>query len=144
MGEDKSIRTSCQLCDQPIEFPAKGLGMAVPCPHCGQATVLSEETELSQETEILTAGELKAAFAGTIARPRVSIFYQIALCLVAVFMILLPMIYIGFFALTGYGAYRYAIHAKVFLESFTGGLYVHTPSVAFFHDKWSFTRIVVR
>jgi Zn-dependent protease with chaperone function len=124
MDSEQLIRSSCRLCTQPIEFPAEGIGVTIACPHCGQSTVLSEESNLLQSTEVLTAGELKAAFAGAIPRSRVSIFYQIALFLVAVFMILLPMIYVGFIVLAGYGVYWYAIHAKVFLGGFIGGLYV--------------------
>ncbi|MGA2855102.1 MAG: M48 family metallopeptidase, partial [Verrucomicrobiota bacterium] len=124
MGEERLIRGSCQQCAQPIEFPADGAGMTATCPHCGQPTTLCEETDLSQRTEVLTAGELKAAFVAAIPRSRVSIFYQLALILVAVFMICLPIIYVGFVASTICGVYWYAVHAKVLFSGFAGGVYV--------------------
>src|SRR5476651_2509504 len=98
MEPEQLIRTSCQKCAQPIEFPAEGIGMTAACPHCGQMTVLCEDTNSSQPAEILSAGELKAAFAEAIPRSRISILYQLALFLVAIFMILLPIIYVGFVA----------------------------------------------
>jgi len=124
MEPEQLIRTSCQQCAQPIEFPAEGIGMTATCPHCGQITALSKETSFSQSTETLSAGELKAAFADAIPRSRISIFYQVALFLVAIFMIFLPIIYVGFVASAIYGVYWYAVHAKVFFDSFSGGVYI--------------------
>ena len=124
MDPEHLIRTSCQQCDQFIEFPAEGLGISISCPHCGETTILHEDATPPKSTETLSAGELKAAFAGTVSQPRISIFYQLALFLVAVIMILLPVIYVSFVALSAYGVYWYGTHAKVFLTSFTGGLYV--------------------
>lgn len=124
MEPEHLIRTSCQQCDQSIEFPAEGIGIEIPCPHCGQATILLEEVNSTKSDETLSAGELKAALTGTIPRPRVSFFYQLALFLVAVFMVLLPVIYAGLVILAAYGVYWYALHAKVLLAGFTGGLYV--------------------
>jgi hypothetical protein len=124
MGHEPSIRTSCQQCAQPIEFPAEGIGMTATCPHCGETTVLCEETNFSQPAEMLSAGELKAALADVIPRSRISIFYQMALFLVAIFMILLPIIYVGFVASAIYGVYWYAVHAKALFTSFGGGVHI--------------------
>jgi Zn-dependent protease with chaperone function len=124
MGQEQLTKTSCQLCKQPIEFPIEGLGITVACPHCGQNIILCEGTDLSQIVTSLTAGELKAAFTGAIPKSEVPIFYQIALFLVAIFMILLPLIYVSFVASVARGVYWYAVHAKVLLGGFTGGLYV--------------------
>src|SRR6267142_6107799 len=127
MGQDQSIRSSCQQCAQPIEFPAEGIGMTATCPHCGQMTemtVLCGETNFSQQTDLLSAGDLKAAFADAIPRSRISIFYQVALFLVAIFMILLPVIYAGFVASAIYGVYWYAVHARALFAGFGGGVHV--------------------
>jgi Zn-dependent protease with chaperone function len=124
MEPEHLIRGSCEQCDQSIEFPVEGIGASITCPNCGQTTLLCEETNPPKKSETLSAGELKDAFAGTIPQSRISLFYKLALFLVAIFMILLPVIYVGFVALSAYGVYWYGIHAKVFLTSFTGGLYV--------------------
>ena len=124
MEPERLIRSSCQQCAQAIEFPAEGVGMTATCPHCGRTTVLCEETNPMQPAEILSAGELKAAFADAIPRSRISIFYQLALFLVAIFMILLPIIYVGFVASAICGVYWYAVHAKVLFSGFAGGVYV--------------------
>ncbi len=125
MGQEQLVRGSCQQCAQPIEFPADGMGMTATCPHCGHATVLSEEANLSPQAEILSAGELRNALAGAIPRSRISPYYQLALFFVAVIMIFLPMIYIGFVASAIYGVYWYVVHAKVLVSGFTGGIYVY-------------------
>src|ERR1044071_4736707 len=41
MSEQKFLKTACEHCGENIEFPAEGLGMAVPCPHCQKRTRLS-------------------------------------------------------------------------------------------------------
>jgi Zn-dependent protease with chaperone function len=124
MGQEQLVRSLCQQCNQPIEFPADGVGMTTACPHCGQTIVLCEETNPVQPAEILSAGELKAAFANAIPRSRISIFYQLALFLVAVFMIILPIVYVGFVASAIYAVCWYAVHAKILVSGFAGGVYV--------------------
>ena len=124
MGQEQTIKGSCQQCAQPIEFPADGIGMTVSCPHCGQPTILCEKTNSTQPTELLSAGELKAAFTDQIPRSRISIFYRLALFLVAVFMIFLPIIYVAFVAVAVFGVYWYAVHAKALFDGFGGGVYV--------------------
>jgi hypothetical protein len=112
MGQERLIRSSCQQCGQPIEFPSEGLGLAVACPHCGQVTNLCEEEEAATPAEILTAGELKAAFDGTLPRSSISLWYQLGLGLVAGFMILLPLLYLALIAVVAWGVYWYAVNAK--------------------------------
>jgi hypothetical protein len=41
MSEQKFLKTACEHCGENIEFPAEGLGMAVPCPHCQKRTRLN-------------------------------------------------------------------------------------------------------
>jgi hypothetical protein len=41
MSEQKFLKTPCEHCGENIEFPADGLGMAVPCPHCQKRTRLN-------------------------------------------------------------------------------------------------------
>ena len=118
--DQKLIKSQCQRCNQPIEFPPEGIGLVVDCPHCGQTTTLCDG--FSQNAESLSAEDLRAAFAETVPRSKIHLFYQLALALVAVFMILLPAIYVGFIGLAGWGVYWYAVHAKVILTDFAGGL----------------------
>jgi hypothetical protein len=44
--EDDYIKCPCQHCDIFIEFPARGLGQSIACPHCGMETVLFKPTSL--------------------------------------------------------------------------------------------------
>ena len=97
--------------------------MRVACPGCGSETVLQAQAVAAPSEEI-SAAELQSAMAGPVSRQRISIFYQIALLLVALFMVLLPVIYLAFACLAGYGVYWYAIHGLVLFSSFTGGGYV--------------------
>jgi len=99
--------------------------MQVACPGCGIETLLQTEAPADSEpSQAITAAELQAAFAGPVARRRIGIFYQVGLLLVAVFMVLLPVVYFAFAALAGYGVYWYAVHGWVIFTSFAGGLYV--------------------
>jgi predicted RNA-binding Zn-ribbon protein involved in translation (DUF1610 family) len=38
--EDDYIKCPCNNCDIFIEFPARGIGQTITCPHCGMETVL--------------------------------------------------------------------------------------------------------
>lgn len=118
--DEKLIKSQCQRCDQSIEFPPEGLGLVIECPHCGQTTTLGDG--ITQTTEALSAGELRAAFAEAVPHSKVHLLYQLAVFLVAVFMILLPVIYVGLIVLAGWGVYWYAVHAKVILTGFAGGI----------------------
>src|SRR5262245_35171954 len=40
MNETKYLKCPCQKCGGSIEFPARGIGAAVNCPHCGERTTL--------------------------------------------------------------------------------------------------------
>lgn len=95
------------------------------CPHCGSETILlAELAEAAAPAEEITAAELKEALSGVLPRSRISIFYQAGLLLVAIFMILLPIAYVGVAALAAYGVYWYASHGRVFFSNFIGGIYV--------------------
>ena len=99
--------------------------MSVECPGCGTAVVLRGEGSPAPEpSEEITAAELQSALAGPVPRRRISIFYQVGLLLVAFFMLLLPVVYLAFASLAGYGVYWYAVHGRALFSSFTGGVYV--------------------
>src|SRR5947209_7305430 len=100
MPEPGYISGSCESCGRHIEFPADGLGMSVSCPHCGQSTTLLEDLGSRETDGAISAAELSAAFNGPIRRYRISFIYQIALLLVACFMVILPVLYVRDFALT--------------------------------------------
>jgi len=40
MRKAKHIEGECQHCQGRLEFPVESIGLAFPCPHCGQATEL--------------------------------------------------------------------------------------------------------
>ncbi|MBI1177443.1 M48 family metalloprotease [bacterium] len=133
---DQGFRlTSCQHCGEHIEFPLEGLGLLVACPHCAQETTLEESPagsspESVQET--ITAAELTMTLDGTVVPPRISIFYQLALLLVAMFMVLLPVTYLAFVGCIAYGTYWYGTHATVLLSGLTGGVYLYILRIIFY------------
>jgi len=43
MAETKYLKCLCAQCGGHIEFPAEGIGMTAPCPHCGWPTELTLE-----------------------------------------------------------------------------------------------------
>jgi hypothetical protein len=125
MSEGKYCLASCNHCGQHIEFPAQGVGMRVACPQCARETILVEDLALaSGRVEEISAAELKAALGGTVARHRVSLFYQAGLLLVAIFMLFLPLAYLAFASFGGYCIYWYADHARVLFSNPSGGVYV--------------------
>src|SRR5262245_7329258 len=40
MSESEFQKCSCQKCGGHIEFPSRGLGLTIDCPHCGDKTTL--------------------------------------------------------------------------------------------------------
>src|SRR5262245_19952784 len=99
MSDEAFYHSACQHCGQPIEFPAEGRGMHVACPHCENQTLLEEsnlESFPAKNEEEIPAAELREALSGFIPPRRVSVLYQLALLVVAGFMILLPLAYVGF------------------------------------------------
>ena len=124
MAEANYLNGACESCGGHIEFPAEGIGLSVSCPHCGQPTTLLEDLGDREVDGALSAAELSAAIIGPIRKFRVSVIYQIALLLVACFMVVLPVVYLGLIVALGYGVYWYALTARSLLTSFTGGLYI--------------------
>src|SRR5262249_2311968 len=125
MSEESFLVAACEHCGQHIEFPSHALGVRVPCPHCAIDTILGQpSSNPTPDLSEIGAAELKAAMEGTVPRRRISIFYQVGLLLVALFMVLLPLAYFAFAAFIAYCVYWYAVHARVLFSSFVGGAYV--------------------
>jgi len=82
--------------------------MQVECPGCGVLTLLE-----GNAVDAISAAELQSALAGRAPRRRISIFYQLGLLLVTIFMVLLPLVYLAFATLAGLGVYWYAVHGWV-------------------------------
>jgi Zn-dependent protease with chaperone function len=96
--------------------------MQVACPHCSAPTVLTADLPAdASQIEEITAAELQDALSKAVAPRPISIFYQLGLILVTLFMVLLPAVYLAFIAVVAYGTYWYAIHVRGLLDSFTGG-----------------------
>jgi Zn-dependent protease with chaperone function len=132
MSEPGFSLAACQHCGQHIEFPQEGVGTLVACPQCHQETLLEEiafAPVAAPAPAEITAGELKAALEGTVPRRRISVFYQLGLLMVALFMVLLPVLYLVFVAGLGCATYWYGVHARVLLDSFTGGIHVYILKV---------------
>jgi Zn-dependent protease with chaperone function len=124
MAEPGYFTGACEKCGGHIEFPAEGIGLSISCPHCAQETALLEEIGEREADGSISASELSSAVLGPIHKGRVSIIYQIALCLVACFMVILPIVYLGLIGALAYAIYWYAVTALPLISSFTGGLYV--------------------
>ena len=128
MSDSGFCLAACSHCGQHIEFPAEGIGAAVACPYCKHETILeqifAEDVNLSPNPDAgITAGELKEAMTGVVPRRSISVFYQFGLLLVAIFMVLLPVVYLAFVGSIAYGTYWYAVHARVLFASLSGGVY---------------------
>lgn len=95
--------------------------MEVECPSCGVKVLLQEELPTaSKPPEEITAADLRSALTGRVPRRRISIFYQVGLLLVALFMVLLPLVYLAVATLAGSGVYWYAVHGWVLFTSSLG------------------------
>jgi Zn-dependent protease with chaperone function len=117
---------ACCHCGEHIEFPKEGIGTPVPCPHCDQETILEDISFANGGGPVqdeITAGELKDAMEGTVPHRRISVFYQLGLILVALFMMLLPVAYFAFVASVAYATYWYGVHAVVLFSGFSFGIY---------------------
>ncbi len=122
MEQDLSAKCSCLHCGNHIEFPIKGAGRVINCPHCGQPTELTlEAPQPAIEPAQMSAADIIGAFGGPLPRAPVSIFYQIGLVLVTGMMIFLPLIYLAMIATVGWSLYLYATHFSYFLSSMSGG-----------------------
>jgi Zn-dependent protease with chaperone function len=127
MSESGFLLAACHHCGEHIEFPQEGIGTAVCCPHCEQETILTDISFADSEAPVpgeITAADLKAAMEGTVPRRRISVFYQLGLVLVALFMVLLPVAYFAFVAGLAYATYWYGVHAVVLFSGLNAGIYV--------------------
>lgn len=48
MSNSEFVKGACAHCAGHLEFPATAIGQSVPCPHCGQPTVLAVTTPANQ------------------------------------------------------------------------------------------------
>src|SRR6266496_3018791 len=109
MTEAQYLRGVCEACGERLEFPVDGIGLSVSCPHCGQPTTLLEDLGGREVDGALSAAELSAAIIGPVRKCQVSVIYQSALLLVACFMVVLPIVYLGLIVALAYGIYWYAV-----------------------------------
>ena len=107
MSGDLFAKCACGHCGTHLEFPLESAGAVISCPHCGVSTALTLDAPPPPKDKI-PVGDLLAAFEGSIRRPRVSVFYQLGLVLVAFMMALMPLIYIAMIAAAGWGTWWYA------------------------------------
>ncbi len=61
MPETKYLRCTCAQCGGHIEFPAEGIGLTTPCPHC------AAETELTFDAPESTSGRSPRSFKWAVA-----------------------------------------------------------------------------
>ena len=52
MNQPKYLKRPCLSCGESIEFPSDGVGQTITCPHCGQATALSNAPSAETLTEV--------------------------------------------------------------------------------------------
>jgi hypothetical protein len=64
MAQTKFLKCTCASCGGHIEFPADGIGMTIPCPHCGSHTELMlESPEVASQR---SSRSVKWAIAGVV------------------------------------------------------------------------------
>lgn len=118
-----SLKGPCEHCGTNLEFPAEMDGQTTQCPNCQQATLLTAapvEEPVDAPTTI-TAPELLSMFSGPITRTRVSLFYQLGLCVVAFTMVLLPLIYLALVCLAALAVFTWARGGLVLFSDHAGG-----------------------
>lgn len=122
MSDPGFAKCGCQHCGNHLEFPQAAAGQAIPCPHCGETTVLEvpAPVEASPEEYRQTPADLAGAFQGKVRRAEVPFFYQLGLALVAGVVVLLPVIYVALTLLAAYGVYQYATHFHTLLSASHG------------------------
>src|SRR5215813_6546472 len=102
-------KCACSSCGQHLEFPLEAAGSTVACPACQAPTALTalpDEEPLATEqiasgpvpeggdgpAPFWSVAQIAGAFSRPVPRTRVSLLYQLGLCLVTFAMALLPLI----------------------------------------------------
>jgi hypothetical protein len=117
-------KCACQNCGTHLEFPTEAAGATINCPHCQQPTVLAVAPPPAAEPEPasgVNSNDLLAAFNGTVPRTPVSLLYRLGLLIVALTMIVLPIVYVGFIAAAGFAVHYWATHFTFLLGGGGGG-----------------------
>ena len=83
-----------------------------------------------RDGDLLTTEEINAAFAGSVCRTRVSLFYQAGLLVVTLAMVVLPLIYLAMIAAAGWATYLWATHFQFLLKPGVGGFRVLLLKIA--------------
>jgi Zn-dependent protease with chaperone function len=125
MHEDQTAKCSCIHCAIHLEFPLAMEGAEIECPTCSQRTVLSAGLTAGFEATGLGIAEIVQAFAGPLRKTRVSFFYTAGLCLVAIMMLLLPVVYVFMIGGAGWLTYLWGIQAAGLLRYNIGGFYLY-------------------
>jgi Zn-dependent protease with chaperone function len=115
-------KAACEQCGVHLEYPAEMEGQTIDCPECKEPTILAP---IATETDApgpgpaaaVTAPEIIAHFSGPVTRTRVSVFYQLGLCVVALAMVLLPVLYVGLIGLAAWGVYLWTTHFAFMLST---------------------------
>ncbi len=112
-------RGKCPYCQEVIEIPlARGLAPEV---NVAPPQIVRDKTPARAApaqagpapqpapTTAVLERQILGAFQGETARVRVSLVYRFGILLVAVFMVLLPLVYVGLIGLIGYAMYCHAV-----------------------------------
>lgn len=122
MTDDLRAKCSCSSCGTHLEFSLESAGAVIACPHCGISTELTLEAPPSSTTpDGVSPQDILSAFTGAIPRKSVPFVYRVALCFVALFIVMLPIIYMALVAAAAAGVWFYATHFFFLLQSFRGG-----------------------
>jgi Zn-dependent protease with chaperone function len=94
--------------------------------------VTPEETphEESQSGDVAFAAQVVQAFGDHIEPPRTPPFYHLSLMLVALFMVLLPVVYLGLVTAAVWGVWWYATHTTGLLTPIRGGARLYLFNLA--------------
>ncbi|HEX7653688.1 MAG TPA: M48 family metallopeptidase [Verrucomicrobiae bacterium] len=114
-------KCACSHCGKHLEFPWAVVGQETPCPRCGQTTLLSAMAPPPSPAQNHSVASLLSSITETIPRTPVAWPYLLGLFLVALVMVLLPLVYLGIVAGTGWLMWYYAEHARGLLTLTSGG-----------------------
>lgn len=134
-ADDSLFQCACPHCAGPVEYPAALEANEIACPHCHELFVLPAARPMSPdsawaseaapgESSPLTPADLVRAFRGRVTMPRPGAMYVLSLVAVAVGMLLLPMVYLGFVGALVAALGWFAVEWFPWVNRFTGGSYL--------------------
>ena len=122
----ESISVTCKKCSTEYRLKSENAGKSFRCKKCEQIVAIpsKDTSRTTKAKKHLTVEqrveEILARFTGDIEPVRVPFSYQLGVALVSFVMLLLPMVYLAFVVLIGYGVYYHFVNHTGMLDHGTG------------------------